>query len=101
MQVKEEIMACYELVERLKKGAVNLSFSRVPEDHAHFRQAHWKLSRQVMPNHFWILHVIAVLAVYSTYSTFRVLDSGSILNTSSGRRVLGKKSDSTAISFET
>jgi hypothetical protein len=51
IQVREEILACYELVERLGRGAVYLGSSRVPEDHAHFRQAQ-ELSRQVMPGLF-------------------------------------------------
>lgn len=38
-QVRVEMNACYDLVERMGRGAVYLGSARIPEDHPHFKLA--------------------------------------------------------------
>ena len=38
-RVEREMRACYEVVERMGRGAVYLGSARVPEDHPHFQHA--------------------------------------------------------------
>ncbi|KAJ7557902.1 hypothetical protein O6H91_04G014700 [Diphasiastrum complanatum] len=52
-EVRDEILKCYELVERLGRGAVYLGSARVEPDHAHFAQA-IELGRELLPFRlFW------------------------------------------------
>ncbi|XP_020579123.1 uncharacterized protein LOC110023850 isoform X2 [Phalaenopsis equestris] len=46
LKVKKEIQSCYELIQKLGRGAVYLGSSRVKDDHPHYFQA-VKLSRDI------------------------------------------------------
>lgn len=48
IQVKKEILKCYELIHKLGKGVVYMGSSRTKPDHPHFVQA-MELGREVKP----------------------------------------------------
>lgn len=49
MKIRKEVERCYELINRLGRGAVYLGSSRMGPDHPHYLQA-FELGREASPS---------------------------------------------------